>query len=86
MVDAPIVAGLSGHSSPAANCVAVTPNDSTEVNCRALYIGTSGDLAIVPLGGDGTTVTFVNVPIGWFPVMCAKVMAATTADDIVALY
>lgn len=67
--------------------VAVTPNDSTDFEaCRALWIGTAGDVT-VDLIGDGTTkvenVTFANVPVGFFPVKATRVYeTGTDAQDI----
>lgn len=76
-------AGLGRDIGPGLRMSAVTPSDSTEVNARGLYVGTSGDLAIT--GVDGATVTFKNVPSGTvLPIFVYKVRAATTAADIVA--
>lgn len=71
----------------AANMAAVTKSDTTVVNCRAVYVGTAGDLAVMPLNGS-TAVTFKNVASGSIlPVQAAKIMSAnTTAADIVALF
>lgn len=75
-------ATVSAHSASA-----VTPSDSTELPCtRALYIGTTGNVAVV-MADDQTTVTFSNVPVGILPVQVTKVMSTnTTASDIVALW
>ena len=85
----PTLANIQGpinHDAPASRAVAVTPSDSTVLDCRALYIGTTGNVAIMPLGST-TAVTFNAVPVGWFPVACSKVMSTnTTASTIVALY
>ena len=75
------------HTSGAVR--AVTPNDSTDLalgTCRALYIGTGGDVSIVDLGGE--TVVFVGALAGSIlPIQTARVNATgTTAGDIVALY
>lgn len=71
---------------PATRFAAVTPSDSTIVSARSLYIGVTGNVAVTPPGG-GAAVTFPNVPVGFFPVMCEKVMATnTTASSIVALF
>lgn len=71
---------------PAVDAVAVTPNDTTDLGeFRGLYIGTTGDVAVVTL--RGSTVTFKNVPVGELAVAGTKVMATnTTATDILALY
>ena len=67
--------------------VAVTPSDTTDLGCtRALYIGGTGDLA-VRFVGSSTTITFVGVQVGTIlSLQVHRVMAATTATDIVALY
>lgn len=73
-------------SGPAQRAADVTPSDATILGARALFVGTTGDLAVVPQGQTGA-VTFQNVPVGFFPVSVAKVMSTnTTASDIVALY
>jgi len=80
-------AGYStGIDGPATNAVTVTPNDATDlaVAGRALYVGTTGNLAVVTVGGS--TVTLVGVS-GWVPVRVSRVLATgTTASDIVALW
>ena len=65
---------------------AVTPSDSTVVACQALYIGTTGNVAIIA-EGDSAAVTLKNVPVGVLPIACKNVMSTnTTASDIVAIY
>jgi hypothetical protein len=76
----------AGNSQPATSGFVVTldaamPDDT----CRGLYIGVTGNVAV--MWEDGTTVTFPNVPVGILPVMVKKVLATgTTASGIVALY
>lgn len=71
---------------PARGYAAVTPSDSTELNCRALYVGGTGNL-VLQMPGREETVTFNNVLAGTvLPVSARRVMAATTATNIVALY
>lgn len=75
----------------ATRVTAVTPSDTTIVGCRALYVGGAGSVAVQPLGdflnGVTTTRTFAAVPAGTIlPVACARVMAATTATPILALF
>lgn len=73
-------------AGPAEKVSAVTPSDSTLVNCKGLYIGGTGNVAVVPIGG-GSAVTFNAVPVGFFPVACQKVMSTnTTATNIIALF
>lgn len=70
---------------PARGYAAVTPSDSTELDCRALYVGGAGNV-VLQMPGRSETVTFLSVPAGTFmPVSARRVMAATTATGIVAL-
>lgn len=71
----------------ATRSAAVTISDSTIVNCRAVYVGTSGNIALV-LVEDSSAVTFKNVASGTLlPFACNKIMSTnTTASDIVALF
>ena len=89
-------------TSPARKAIAVTPSDTKDVTnstgddaacyAKALYVGSTGDVAIVAAGdnsasGAGTAVTFPAVPVGWFPVQVRRVMSTnTSASDIVGLY
>jgi hypothetical protein len=71
---------------PASGYQAVTPSDDTEVKCRALYVGGTGNV-VLQMPGRSETVTFSSVPAGTFmPVSARRVMAATTATSIVALF
>lgn len=64
----------------------VTPSDTTVIACRGLWVGTGGDLAVT-FSVSGETITLANVPDGsLLPIAVYRVMAATTASDIVALY
>lgn len=76
---------MSVASGPAKRAVAVTPSNSTSfAECRALYVGVSGDVTAVV---NGTAVLFTAVPVGILPVYCTRVNSTgTTATDIVALY
>lgn len=67
--------------------VPVTPSDSTTIPvCRALYVGTTGNLTI-QMPDETTAVLFSNVAVGIFPVQAEKILATgTTASNIVALY
>ncbi|SMP00073.1 hypothetical protein SAMN06265173_1703 [Thalassovita litoralis] len=84
----PITHYTPDSSSPAGDFFSVTPDDDTDLSiyCRALYIGTTGDLALISVGG--TTVTFRNVAAGSIlPVRASRVLdTGTTATDIVALW
>ena len=65
----------------------MTPSDATELGpCKALYIGGAGNVAVHMPERD-TPVTFIAVPVGTvLPVSARRVLAATTATNIVALY
>jgi hypothetical protein len=60
------------------------------LDSAALYIGTSGDLEVQPVGNDnGDTVVFKNIPSGSFlPVIVSAIIsgASSTARDVVAYY
>lgn len=72
-------------SSFARTFAAVTKSDSTLLDFAALYVGTGGDVVLVGKSG-ASPVTFANVPSGYIlPCSGTKVMAATTASNIVAL-
>jgi hypothetical protein len=66
--------------------VAVTPSDTTDLtNCRALWIGGAGTVSLKCV--DDTAAVSLTVPAGTLlPVFASRVMAATTATLIVALY
>lgn len=68
----------------ATNYGAVTASDATPLNFKALYVGTTGSV-VLKKKSDGPAVTFANVPVGIFSVAGVRVMAATTASDIVWL-
>lgn len=60
--------------------------DSAVEATRGLYIGTGGDVAVIPRDG-GSVKTFKNVPDGTIlPMSVIKVATGTTASDILALY
>lgn len=74
-------ATVSAHGA-----VAVTASDATVFPvCRALYVGTTGNLNVrMP---DGMTIVFANVPVGIFPIQVDQVLStSTTASNIIALY
>lgn len=75
-----------GALFPALKLTSVTPSDSTDLSgCRALWVGGAGNL-VVMAANDTVAVTLV-VPAGvLIPVFARRVMAATTATLIVALY
>lgn len=42
---------------------AVTPSDTTSINCRAIYVGGAGNVAVKTSAG-ATAVTFTAPPVG----------------------
>lgn len=67
------------------HATAVTPNDSTAVKFKALYIGNTGHVSVRTLGGE--TATFNSVPTGttlWISVDRVRA-TGTTAADIIGL-
>lgn len=82
---------LPGGDAPALNAVEVTPDDDTDLqpSARALWIGGTGDLTVIMAGerDDNVTVTFSGIADGtWMPVQVRRVMEATSASDIVAVF
>jgi hypothetical protein len=74
-------------SSSATDAFAVTPSDSTDISCEGIYVGTTGNLAIKHKTGS-SVVTYVGVASGSIlPLRLTngRIMAATTASNIVAL-
>lgn len=65
---------------------AVTASDATELDFTYLWVGTGGNLAVRLWEDPTTTLTLKNVANGsLLPMRVYKVMAATTAADIVGL-
>lgn len=65
---------------------AVTPSDTTVVACNSVYVGGAGNLAVQFYDG-GPTVTFTAIAVGVVHRISAyRIMAATTATNVVALY
>lgn len=76
----------SNATIPATSAVALTKSDTTVIGLtRALYIGTTGDVAVRM--ADGRSVTFKTVPVGVLPIQCDQLLSTgTTAAEVVALY
>jgi len=73
-------------TAPGIDAFAITKSDATVFTSvtRALYIGTSGDVAVKMKGG--TTLTFVAVPVGILPIRAEQVLSTgTTAANIIGL-
>ena len=67
----------------------ITPSDSTTFTEPAtVYVGSDGNVAVVPWSGDGSAVTFVGLTAGQtVPVLVKKVMSTnTTASNLVRVY
>jgi hypothetical protein len=79
----------AGLDSPAFEAAAVTPNDGADLafTARAIYVGSGGDVALIPKA-SAAAVTFRNLQSGTIlPVTAKRVLAAgTTATHIVALW
>lgn len=74
------------YGAPAKRGAAVTPSDATVVDCRAIYVGGAGDVAVQFYDG-GSTITFTAPTVGAvLPVSAYRIMAATTATLLIALY
>lgn len=62
---------------------AVTPSDSTDLQFKRLYVGGTGNV-VVKTSVDASAVAFNTVPAGTqLEVAGVRVMAATTATNIV---
>lgn len=80
------------ETRPAQTFIAVSKSDTVDATRldngeypRALYVGVSGDVAVVAM--DGRVVTFKAVPVGVLPVRFKRINSgSTTATDMVALY
>lgn len=76
------------ETGPADRSFAVTQSDTADLphgNCRALYVGVTGDVKINDAFGN--TVVFKAAPVGVLPVKASRVWDnGTDATDIVALY
>lgn len=79
--------GTAGWAGPAEGGVSVSPHDTNDLvkACKALYVGVAGDIKVDHV--DGSTITYKNVPVGVFPIMCSRVYSTGTgASQIIALY
>ncbi len=75
-------------AAPAETCFPIVPDNQQElaVATKALFVGTGGDLALVPIRGTNPVI-FRNVPSGSILDVRVRVVMATgtTATDIVGL-
>lgn len=66
--------------------VAITPSDATVYDLGVtVYAGGAGTVVVEPIVG-GNTVTFTVGAGGIVPVICRRVLAATTATGLVGVY
>ena len=81
------MADLGGNTASAATeAIAITPADTDITATRGIYVGGAGDVA-VRMNKGKNTVTFKNVPAGTIlPVQADRILAATSATDIVAMW
>ena len=84
--------GLPDITMSAEHAFAITPHDSTnfDYDCRAIYVGVTGDIVAVMRNGKSlgdATVTFKNAQQGSvIPIQCIRVNStSTTATDLVGL-
>jgi hypothetical protein len=66
---------------------AITPGTSFPVNttCRAIYVGTAGNINLTTAAGQA--LVFNNVPVGVLPVSVSAVASgSTTASNLIGLY
>jgi len=79
---------MGGVGEPASNAEIVTPDDNSDLGTvsRALYVGVSGDIAVVMSGG--ASIIFTGVGSGTvLPIRVKQVKATgTTASLIINLY
>lgn len=71
---------VADHAAP------VVPSDGTVISpTLGLYVGGAGNVTVTTL--DGAVVTFTAPAVGSIiPIRCNKVMAATTASLLIALW
>lgn len=77
------------QSRPARKCVAITPSNTvnfTDGPCRAIYVGSGGNLSVVP--PEGSAVSIVGALTGhilWIEAIRVDA-SGTSAQSLVALY
>jgi len=77
-------------SLPGRTAFIVAPTDTTDlpVYPKSLYVGTGGDVAVVPVGAaDDTPIPFKNVPDGGYILLAVRrvMRTGTSAADILGL-
>jgi hypothetical protein len=68
--------------------VAITPSDTTDLTgVRAIYVGGAGNVAVKLARDPNTVLTFIAPPVGsTLELRVTRVMAATTATNLIGLY
>ena len=76
---------MSVMNDPATQAKAVLPSNDPFLACRGLYVGGVGDVSVEMINGD--VADFIGVAAGSIlPLRVVKVLPATTATSIIALY
>ena len=73
--------------APAAHAATITPDDDNDLseNTRGIYVGGTGDLVVITVGGE--TITFSDVPAGSLvPIRASRVLESTTATNLVGMW
>ena len=72
----------------ASNAVALTNAETASFEGGLLYVGTTGNIVVTPIGTTaGTYLTFKNVPSGsFFPMYIKGIHSSTTATDMLVCY
>lgn len=60
-------------------------NQTLPAACRAIYVGVTGNIAVdMP---KSSSITFLNVPVGIFPIQATRILqTGTTATQMFALF
>jgi hypothetical protein len=76
----------SAVTGPLTRVVSITPHDTTTYqSCRAIYQGTTGDVAVL-MEGDTVAVTMAGLAGGmWHPLRVTKVLDTGTTSTTVLL-
>ena len=79
---------MGHYDDPGDRLRAVTPSNTTDLTgARALFVGGAGNVAVRMVGDPDTTVTLTGVLAGTIlPLRVTRVMAATSATNITAIY
>jgi hypothetical protein len=88
MFEDPFGTTTDSPMAPAETCFAITPSDTVDLPraTKAIYIGQSGDVTLIPVRGD-TPVVFKRLTAGTILDVRVRAIRAngTTAADLVGL-